>query len=77
MLSALQNIDVVRRRYSSDANFILVQVDDANKRYQQLIDKEIVVRNRTKEQGCNNCLRFTIGTPEENTKLLTVLKSLT
>ena len=43
----------------------------------QLIDKEIVVRNRTKEQGCNNCLRFTIGTPEENTKLLTVLKSLT
>ncbi|WP_339631058.1 histidinol-phosphate transaminase [Bizionia echini] len=77
VLSALQNIDFVRRRYSSDANFILVQVDDANKRYQQLIDKEIVVRNRTKEQGCNNCLRFTIGTPEENTKLLTVLKSLT
>ncbi|SFN67305.1 histidinol-phosphate aminotransferase [Bizionia echini] len=77
VLSALQNIDFVRKRYSSDANFILVQVDDANKRYQQLIDKEIVVRNRTKEPGCNNCLRFTIGTSEENTKLLTVLKSLT
>lgn len=77
VLSALKNIDFVRKIYSSDANFILVQVDDANKRYQQLIDKEIVVRNRTKEQGCNNCLRFTIGTPEENTKLLTVLKSLT
>ncbi|OBX24119.1 MULTISPECIES: histidinol-phosphate transaminase [Bizionia] len=76
VLSALQNIDFVKKRYPSDANFILVQVDDANKRYKQLIEKEIVVRNRTKEPLCENCLRFTIGTPDENTKLLTVLKSL-
>jgi len=76
VLSAIQNINFVKKRYPSDANFILVQVDDANKRYQQLIENELVVRNRTKEPLCENCLRFTIGTPNENTKLLTVLKSL-
>ncbi|MFC5195126.1 histidinol-phosphate transaminase [Bizionia hallyeonensis] len=76
VLSAIQNINFVKKRYPSDANFILVQVDDANRRYQQLIENELVVRNRTKEPLCENCLRFTIGTPNENTKLLTALKSL-
>ena len=62
--------------YPSDANFLLVKVDDANKRYNQLIEKGIVVRNRTNQPLCENCLRFTVGTKAENEKLITALKSL-
>lgn len=76
LISALKSIKIVQEIYPSDANFLLVKVDDANKRYQQLIKKNIVVRNRSKEPLCENCLRFTIGSPIENTKLITVLKSL-
>ena len=53
----------------SDANFILVKVDDANLRYQQFIDYGIVIRNRSNQPLCENCLRITIGTKEENEKL--------
>ncbi|MGY0392454.1 histidinol-phosphate transaminase [Bizionia sp. KMM 8389] len=73
---ALKTIPIVKRSYPSDANFILVEVDDADKRYQQLIEKRVVVRNRTNQIHCKNCLRFTIGTPEENTKLITILNTL-
>jgi histidinol-phosphate aminotransferase len=55
---------------------VLVEVDDANKRYDQLIDKGIVIRNRTTQPGCENCLRFTIGTPKENRTLIDTLKSI-
>ena len=44
--------------YASDANFLLVKVDNANKRYQQLVEKGIVVRNRTNQVLCENCLRL-------------------
>ncbi len=60
----------VENVYPSDANFLLVKVTDANHLYNYLSDNKIVVRNRTKEIGCENCLRITIGTPGEN-KLLT------
>ena len=63
-------IGFVKKVYASDSNFILVEVDDANKRYGQLLDKELVIRNRTNEPLCNNCLRITVGTPEENKILL-------
>lgn len=63
-------IGFVKKVYPSDSNFILVKVDDANKRYEQLIDKELVIRNRTNEPLCDNCLRITVGTPEENKILL-------
>ncbi len=76
VISSLTSNKITQKIFPSDANFILVKVDDANKRYQQLVEKEIVVRNRTKEPLCENCLRLTIGTPDENTKLLTILKSL-
>ena len=55
---------------------MLVKVDDATKRYNQLVEKGIVVRNRTNQPLCNNCLRFTVGTSEENEKLIAVLKKL-
>lgn len=74
--SELKTISFVEQVYPSDANFVLVKVDDANKRYRQLIEKGIVVRNRTNEPLCENCLRFTIGTKQENEKLIEVLKTL-
>ena len=76
LIIALEAITIVEKVYPSDANFLLVRVDDANKRYQQLIEKGIVVRNRTNQPLCKNCLRFTIGTSVENEKLIKSLKVL-
>ena len=62
--------------YPSDANFWLIKVDDANMRYKQLLKEGIVVRNRTNEILCENCLRITVGTAKENDKLIKALKEL-
>ena len=72
----LLNISFISKVHPSDANFILVKVDDANKRYQELINEGIVVRNRTTQLLCENCLRFTVGTKEENEKLVKTLNKL-
>ena len=76
LITKLESVDYISKIYPSDANFVLVEVDDANKRYDQLIDKGIVIRNRTTQPGCENCLRFTIGTPKENRTLIDTLKSI-
>lgn len=76
LVNQLAEIDFVSKIYPSDANFILVKVDDSTKRYNQLIEKGIVVRNRNTQPGCENCLRFTVGTEDENEKLISVLKEL-
>ena len=76
LITKLESVDFISKIYPSDANFVLVKVDDATKRYNQLIDKGIVIRNRTSQPGCENCLRFTIGTPEENRILIDTLKSI-
>jgi len=76
LIKNLQTVDIIDNIYSTDANFILIKVDDANKRYNQLIKKGIVVRNRTNLPLCNNCLRITIGTEEDNKKLIKALKSI-
>jgi histidinol-phosphate aminotransferase len=60
--------------YPSDANFLLVKVDNAIVRYNQLVEYGIIVRNRTNQPICENCLRFTVGTKEENKKLMKTLK---
>lgn len=62
--------------YPSDANFILVRMKDAKSVYQKLLSKGIVVRDRSSVLLCNNCLRITIGTPNENQLLLQELKAL-
>ena len=71
----LQQFKFVQIIYASDANFILVKVDDADKLYQYLLLHRIIVRNRSKEPLCYNCIRITIGTPQENQKLINTLKS--
>lgn len=73
---ALLQLNYVEKVYASDANFILVKVDNATERYNQLLEKGIVVRNRTTQPLCENTLRFTVGTKEENQKLISVLKQL-
>ena len=76
LIKELATVDFVSKIYPSDANFVLAKVDDANLRYNQLIDKGIVVRNRTKQPLCENCLRFTVGTPNENKILIKTLNQL-
>ncbi|MGB7394572.1 MAG: histidinol-phosphate transaminase [Pricia sp.] len=72
----LLQVNFIEKIYPSDANFILVKVDNANKRYDELLKKGIVTRNRSNQPLCENTLRFTIGTPEENIKLVMALKEL-
>ncbi len=72
----LLNTNFVKEIYRTDANFILCKVDDANKRYNQILEKGIVIRNRTNDALCENCLRITIGTESENLNLIEVLKEL-
>jgi histidinol-phosphate aminotransferase len=76
LISELKSINFVSKIYPSDANFILIKVDDANKRYSQLIEKGIVIRNRTTQYGCENCLRITVGTALENETLINALQEL-
>ena len=73
---ALQNLEFVEKLYPSDANFVLAKVDNADKRYQQLLEKHVVVRNRSTQPLCENTLRFTVGTPNENKALIAILKQL-
>lgn len=76
LIKDLEKLDIVDKVYASDANFLLVKVDNANLRYEQLLNNGIVVRNRSNQMLCENCLRFTIGTKDENKKLITTLKSI-
>ena len=76
LLKALSEVNYIDRIFPTDANFVLVKVDNANERYAQLLETGIVVRNRTNQPLCENTLRFTIGTKEENEKLIRVLKEL-
>ena len=76
LLKVLLDVKFVEKIYPTEANFILVKVDDANKRYNELIAKGIVIRNRTTQPLCDNCLRFTVGTENENKKLIEVLLAI-
>jgi len=76
LIAALNTIKFIEKIYNSDANFVLVKVDDAEKRYDQLLKEGIVIRNRSSQKLCENCLRITIGTEKENQQLLEILKSL-
>lgn len=70
----LSTLPVVETVFPSDANFILARVTDAHGIYQYLMERMIIVRDRSKVVLCDNCLRITIGTPDENKKLLKALK---
>lgn len=75
LADALADFSFVRKVYPSDANFLLVKVDDANALYDYLIANKIIVRNRDKVALCKDCLRITVGSPEENLHLIKTLSS--
>ncbi len=72
----IASAEVVKRIYPSDANFLLVEVDAPAKVYNALIEEKIIVRDRSKVRGCQGCLRISIGTPEENDRLIEKINSL-
>mgnify|MGYP003600109798 FL=1 len=75
LIEALSKCEFVEKIYPSDANFILIKVDDANFRYQQFTENGVVVRNRSKQPLCENCLRISIGTKEETEQIIELLKT--
>jgi histidinol-phosphate aminotransferase len=75
LIEELKQFSFIKKIFESDANFLLVRVDDANTLYNYLSQNKIIVRNRSKEVMCDNCLRITIGTPEENLDLIKALKN--
>jgi len=76
LFKALNELSWIEKVYPSEANFLLLKVDNASKRYDQLIQKGIVVRDRSSQPLCHNTLRITIGTQAENIKLIEVLKTI-
>ncbi|MDE5561583.1 MAG: histidinol-phosphate transaminase [Bacteroidaceae bacterium] len=75
MLPCLMELPMVEKVYPSSANFVLVKVTDADAIYSYLVDKGIIVRNRSRVALCRNALRITIGSKEENNELLGALRS--
>jgi len=70
----LKDFDFVLDIYPSDANFILVKTTDPKGIYNFLVEKGIIVRDRSKVDLCAGCLRITVGTPQENNTLIQTLQ---
>ena len=73
---ALVNLSFVEKVFPTDANFLLVKMDKPVDVYKKLLDQGIVVRDRSRVELCEGCLRITVGTPEENKTLLHALASI-
>jgi histidinol-phosphate aminotransferase len=71
----LSRLSSVLHVYPSDANFLLVKIKEARRVYEMLLNSGIVVRDRSSAPGCADCLRITVGTKEQNEKLLDTLSS--
>lgn len=74
LIQAFAELPICETIYKTDANFFLAKVTDAKAIYDYLVDKGIIVRNRSRIQLCANCLRITIGTRTENNELLSALR---
>lgn len=74
LIEALKAIPLIKKIYPTDANFVLVKVADANALYTYLVEKSIIVRNRSTVSLCQDCIRITVGTKEENAALIQQLK---
>lgn len=72
VISALTDLEMVKKIYPTDANFLLAEVDNANELYDYLVNEKVIIRNRN--SVVKNCVRITIGTPEENKKLIETLQ---
>lgn len=74
LMQSFATLPLCKEIYPTDSNFFLAKVTDADKIYDYLVRRGIIVRNRNRVNLCGNCLRVTIGTKEENTKLLAALR---
>ena len=74
LVQAFTELPICKQVYKTDANFFLALMTDAQKIYDYLVDRGIIVRNRTRVKLCNNCLRITVGTRTENQELLSALR---
>jgi histidinol-phosphate aminotransferase len=74
LTAELTKIDLVKTVFPSAANFILVRVQNATGLYQYLAENGVIVRNRTHELHCTDCIRITIGTEQENQRLLACIR---
>jgi histidinol-phosphate aminotransferase len=74
LIDKLKELALVKHIYPTDANFVLVKVDNANIAYNWLVNKGIIVRNRSSVTLCGDCLRITVGTPAETAELIAALK---
>ena len=74
MMTAFRQLPICKEVFPSDANFFLARVTDAQAIYNYLVEQGIIVRNRHRVQLCQNCLRITVGTRNENTELLSALR---
>jgi histidinol-phosphate aminotransferase len=73
LIGSLSTLPIVKKIYPSDANFILIEVDDANILYETLVEAKVITRNRN--SVVRNCLRITVGSEEENERLILILES--
>jgi len=76
LVTELSSLPIVQHIYPSDANFLLVKVNDARGIYNYLLEKGIVVRDRSKVELCEGCLRITVGTEKENSDLIKNLRAI-
>lgn len=74
LIYAVEELDICKKVFPTEANFFLARFTDATDIYNYLVDKGIIVRNRSRITLCDNCLRITIGSPQENTTLLSALR---
>lgn len=74
LVGRLATLSEVEQIFPSDSNFLLVRFKDADKAYESLKSAGVIVRNRSREPSCSNCLRITIGSPEQNDKVIEVLR---
>lgn len=74
VIQNLEKLDLVKKIFPSDANFILIEVDNANSVYQELVNQNVIIRNRN--SVIKNCLRITVGSPDENKKLIETLQNI-
>ena len=74
LIQAFQELPVREQVFKTDANFFLTRMTDAQKIYDYLVEKGIIVRNRSRIQLCQNCLRITVGTRTENNELVSALR---
>ncbi len=76
LLTELAALPLIKKVFPSDANFVLVRVDEPREVYDRLIEAGVIVRDRSRIVGCEGCLRLTIGTPAENRRLMEILSEL-